>query len=161
MQDYYYGAHDTAYSDWDESELKTWLVEHGIIKSNAQVQKEKLQKLVADNYATAHDTVYGGWRDSDMRQWLIDNGYLRSDAQVKRDELHKLMSDKYTNLRDTSAAYLTWPDARLRAYIRANGVDDKYIPTTRPGLLQEVRIRYVHSHRLAATLRLTFAGSPL
>jgi len=141
MQHYYYGAQDTAYSDWDESELKAWLVDHGIIKSNAQIQKEKLQKLVADNYATALDTAYGGWRESDMREWLITKGYLRSDAQVKRDELHKLMSDKYTVLRDTSAEYLTWPDARLRAYIRADGVDEKYIPTTRPGLLQEVRVR--------------------
>lgn len=60
MNDYYYGAQDTAYSQWSESESKAWLVEHGIIKSDAQIKKDKLQKLVADNYATAHDTVYGG-----------------------------------------------------------------------------------------------------
>lgn len=76
-----------------------------------------------------------------MRDWLIAKGYLRSDAQVKRDDLYKLMNDKYTDASAATAAYLTWPDARLRAYLRANGIDDKYVPTTRPGLLQETRIR--------------------
>lgn len=143
MNDYYYGAQDQAYSSWDESQAKAWLIEHGIIKSDAQLKKEKLQRLVADNYATASDTIYGGWKDSDMRDWLIQHGYLRSDAQVKRDELYKLMNDKYTDVASTTASYLTWPDARLRAYLRSNGVDDKYVPTTRPGLLQETRIRFV------------------
>lgn len=145
MQDYYYTAQDSAYSSWTESESKAWLVDHNIIKSDAQLKKEKLQKLVADNYATAHSTIYGGWKDSDMREWLIEHGYLRSDAQVKRDELYQLMNDKYTGVKDTTAAYLTWPDARLRAYLRANGVDDKYVPTSRPGLLQETRVRYALS----------------
>ncbi len=83
------------------------------------------------------------WNDSEMRDWLIEHDYLRSDAQVKRDALTKLMNDKYTNLATITAVYLTWPDARLRAYLRAHGLDDAYLPTTRPGLLHEVRIRYV------------------
>jgi uncharacterized protein YjbJ (UPF0337 family) len=38
-----------------------------------------------------------------------------------------------------------WPDARLRAYLRNQGVSEDYIPTSRPGLLQEVRIRWVQT----------------
>jgi hypothetical protein len=34
------------------------------------------------------------------------------------------------------ATYLTWPDARLRAYLREQGVSEDYIPGDRPGLLR-------------------------
>ena len=36
-----------------------------------------------------------------------------------------------------------WPDARLRAYLRMHGLPESQLPTSRPGLLHEVRIRYV------------------
>ena len=75
--------------------MKDWLVEHGIVKSDAQLQREKLQKLMVDNYSNAKDTVWGSWRDSDMRDWLIEHGYLKSDAQKTRDELVGMMHDKY------------------------------------------------------------------
>ena len=32
---------------WTESELRQWLIDHDVIKSDAQIKKEKLQKLVA------------------------------------------------------------------------------------------------------------------
>ena len=75
-----------------------------------------------------------------MRQWLIDNGYLRSDAQVKRDEMIDIMDRKYNAANAKTADYLTWPDARLRAYLRAQGVDESKIPPTRPGLLVSISI---------------------
>ena len=78
-----------------------------------------------------------------MRQWLIDHGYLRSDAQKTRDDLIKLMQENYDDASAKTAAYLTWPDARLRAYLRENGVPEASIrPQTRDELLQEVRIRW-------------------
>lgn len=112
MKQYYYTPQERVWSTWSESQLKQWLIEHDIIKSGAQLQKEKMQKLVAyvyliciraplfkgyiyrDNYAAATDTIWGSWKDSDIREWLIEHGYLRSDAQVKRDELVKLMDAK-------------------------------------------------------------------
>lgn len=87
-----------------------------------------------------------------MRQWLIDNGYLRSDAKKTRDDLVKLMNEKYTDVSSRTAAYLTWPDARLRAYLREHGVSDTKLPTARPGLLQEVRIRWVQSSGRASAV---------
>ena len=74
--------------------MKDWLIARGIVKSDAQLQREKLQKLIADNYVNAKDTVWSSWKESDMRDWLIEHGYLKSDAQKTRDELVALMNDK-------------------------------------------------------------------
>ena len=38
-----------------------------------------------------------------------------------------LISSKYNDITTTAASYLTWPDARLRAYLREHGVDDTKI----------------------------------
>ncbi|KAI0659570.1 hypothetical protein C8Q70DRAFT_1053922 [Cubamyces menziesii] len=152
MDRYYYDTKDYVWDSWSDSQMKAWLVDHGIIKSDAQLQREKMQKLVADNYAHAHDTAWAAWKDSDMHQWLINHGYLRSDAQKTRDDLVKLMNEKYTDVSARTAAYLTWPDARLRAYLREHGYSDEHLPTTRPGLLQEVRIHWVQTGNRASTL---------
>ncbi|EPQ55816.1 hypothetical protein GLOTRDRAFT_138588 [Gloeophyllum trabeum ATCC 11539] len=145
MNMYYYDVTEPVWSTWDESTTRQWLIDHGIIKSDAQLKKEKMQKLVADNYLNAKDTAWGAWKDSDMRDWLIEHGYLRSDAQVRRDELIKYMNDHYNDYSARTAAYLTWPDARLRAYLREHGISEDALPTSRPGLLQEVRIRWVQT----------------
>lgn len=123
------------------------------------------EKLLADHYPKAKDTTWSAWKDSDLRQHLIDNNCelasssfffslshalsfsfdpkdIKSDAQHKRDELIAIASSKIPSV--SAPSYLTWPDARLRAYLRDNKVDDtKY--TDRPSLLQEVRIRYIQS----------------
>ncbi|ELU37734.1 Ish1 domain-containing protein [Rhizoctonia solani AG-1 IA] len=138
LQRYYYGTTDTVYSTWSNNQLRDWLVQHNIIKSDAQIKREKLQKLVRDNYLSAKGTAWDGWTESELRQWLIDNGYMRSDAQAKRDELVDLMNRKYSDAHHKTADYLTWPDARLRAYLRAHGVDESQIPATRPGLLVSI-----------------------
>ncbi len=77
--------------------MRDWLIDHGIIKSDAQLQREKLEKLLSDNYSNAKDTVWSSWSDSAMRDWLIEHGYLKTDAQKTREELVSLMSDKYAH----------------------------------------------------------------
>lgn len=139
-QDFLWSTQDTAYSTWTDSQMKDWLVSHGVIKSDAQLQREKLQKLVADNYSNAQDTVWGSWRESDMRSWLIEHGYLRSDAQKTRDELVAMMHDKYNDYSARTAPYLVWPDARLRAYLREHGMSEDALPTSRPSLLRKCTI---------------------
>ncbi|KAJ8517593.1 hypothetical protein ONZ45_g5236 [Pleurotus djamor] len=145
MSKYYYDVNDSVWSTWSDSQLKSWLVENDIIKSDAQVKREKMMKLVEDNYANARSTIWSAWSDTQIRDWLIKNGYLRSDAQVKRDELVTMINDKYKDASARSAEYLTWPDARLRAYLRERGVNDEYLPGGRPSLLQEARIHWVQS----------------
>ncbi|KAG9044076.1 hypothetical protein FS837_008826 [Tulasnella sp. UAMH 9824] len=145
LKQYYYAPQQKVWSTWSDSELKAWLVKNGYVKSDAQIKREKAEAIVAKNWYSAKDTVWSAWSDNSMKQWLIDHGYMRSDAQVKRDELIKLMNEKYTDTYHKSAEYLTWPDARLRAYLRNWGVDDTQI-IGRPSLLQEVRIRYYQAN---------------
>ncbi|KIP01457.1 hypothetical protein PHLGIDRAFT_32539 [Phlebiopsis gigantea 11061_1 CR5-6] len=152
MNKYYYDTKDTAHTTWSDSQMKDWLVSQGVIKSNAQLQREKLQKLVADNYANAQDTVWGAWGESDMRTWLVEHGYLRSDAEKTRDELVALMHDKYNDYSARSAPYLVWPDARLRAHLREHGMSEDALPSSRPSLLQETRIRWVQTQHRAGSL---------
>jgi len=48
-----------------------------------------------------------------------------------------------------TASYLTWPDARLRAYLRERGMSENNLPTTRPGLLRmwlSFFLLCIHSH---------------
>jgi hypothetical protein len=161
MRAYYYGPQEAIYSNWSESQLRQWLIDHNVIKSDAQLKKEKMQKLVAyvlftkyfpqplsdtsvsDNYASATDTIWSSWTDSDMRAWLIEQGYLRTDAQKSRDELVKLISEKSKDAQARTAAYLTWPDARLRAFLRNHGMPEEQLPTSRPGLLRSYQFGYV------------------
>ncbi|THV02654.1 hypothetical protein K435DRAFT_775444 [Dendrothele bispora CBS 962.96] len=152
MKQYYYNVNDRTWDTWSDSDLRGWLVEHGVVKSDAEIKREKMLKLVEDNYLNAKNTAWDAWSDSQMREWLIEHGYLRSDAQVKRDELVKLMNEKYQTVSDKTAAYLTWPDARLRAYLRERGISENLVPTTRPGLLQEVRIRWVQTQNRSEAL---------
>ncbi|KAK2465130.1 hypothetical protein APHAL10511_002822 [Amanita phalloides] len=143
MNKYYYKIGDSVWSTWSDSQLKEWLVEHGYIKSDAQITRDKMIKIVADNYLAARNTFWDAWTDSDLRDWLVQRGYLRSDAQAERNELIKLANDKYNIYSSRVAAYLTWPDARLRVYLREKGINDEHLPMTRPGLLQETRIRWI------------------
>ncbi|KAK0200877.1 hypothetical protein DFS33DRAFT_1084921 [Desarmillaria ectypa] len=136
MSKYYYTSNSYFWDTWSDSDLKAWLVEHNVIKGDAQVRREKMAKLIRDSYSNAHDSFWNAWSDSQLRLWLVDNGYLRSDAQVKRDELVKLMNQKYSDASSRTAAYLTWPDARLRAFLRERGMSEKELPTSRPGLLR-------------------------
>jgi len=156
MKNYFYDANTYVWDTWSDNQLRSWLVDHDIIKSEAEVRRDKMQKLVKDSYSSALDTLYMGWSDSQIREWMISNGYLKSDAQKRRDELIKTFHEKYSSvsgaLNGRAAEYLTWPDARLRAFLREKDYDEqKVIPGDRPGLMQEVRIKWVQSSNKASS----------
>ncbi|KAI0052480.1 hypothetical protein FA95DRAFT_1483570 [Auriscalpium vulgare] len=144
---YYYDVTQRVWNTWTESDMKSWLVEHNIVKSDAQVSREKLERLVADNYLSAEDTVWAAWGDSDIRAWLIEHNYITAPKAEKltRPELVRIINSKYTDVSSRTAPYLVWPDARLRAYLREHGLSEDALPTSRPGLLQEARIRYTQA----------------
>ncbi|KAK7055434.1 hypothetical protein R3P38DRAFT_2847037 [Favolaschia claudopus] len=151
MSQYYYDVNDNVWSTWADSDLKSWLVAHNVIKSDAQIQREKLVKLIEENYTNAQDTVWEAWSDSQMRDWLVEHG--EKTVPAKRDQLIALMQKKYDDAKGTSASYLTWPDARLRAYLRNRGLSEEGLPTSRPGLLQETRIRWVQAQTTFEKIR--------
>ncbi|KAA1478192.1 hypothetical protein DENSPDRAFT_845383 [Dentipellis sp. KUC8613] len=154
MKLYYYDVTEKVWHTWSDSELRSWLVNHDLVKSDAQVNRDKLEKLVADNYAHAEDTIWSAWGDSDIRQWLIDNGHVVEEkAQgLNRDELVKLINSKYNDVSSRTVPYLVWPDARLRAYLREHGLSEDALPTSRPDLLQEARIRYTQTTNRAEAI---------
>ncbi|KAI6118142.1 hypothetical protein F5141DRAFT_1096416 [Pisolithus sp. B1] len=160
MKRYYYSTTDKIWNAWSESELKAWLVNHGLLKSDAQKQRDELIKMVEcvtcgcdpsphwstnhvnrDHYLSASDSIWGAWRDTDIREWLTEHGYIdeRTAPRKTRDEAGTADASA------KSASYLVWPDARLRAYLRERGVSEDALPTDRPGLLQETRIRWVQA----------------
>ena len=112
MKKYYHDSSEKIYHTWSDSEIQAWLVDHTVIKPEAQAKREKLIKLISsviptsahsqtpislflsDNFSNARDTIWSSWSDSDIRSWLVENGYLKSDAQVNRDELVKLINEK-------------------------------------------------------------------
>ena len=65
--------------------------------------------------------------------WLIAN-YLNGSVGFKAS---LFLAARYNDQKAKVAEYLTWPDARLRAYLREHGVSEEYLPGDRPGLLRE------------------------
>ncbi|KAJ3774328.1 hypothetical protein FB446DRAFT_844094 [Lentinula raphanica] len=149
MSSYYYDTKQRVWDSWSDSDMRSWLIENGFMKSDAVAARDELQKSIEKNFYSARSTLTSAWSESQMRNWLIENGYIRSDAQVNKDEITSLFAAKYNNtaavLSSYTAPYLTWPDARLRAYLRESGVSEGMLPTSRPSLMQEVRIRWVRS----------------
>jgi len=47
MKLFYYDVGHKVWHTWTDSQLKNWLVEHNVIKSNAQINRGKLEKLVS------------------------------------------------------------------------------------------------------------------
>ena len=45
MKMYYYDPTDVVWSAWSNSQLKQWLVDHGIVKSDAQTSINKMIKM--------------------------------------------------------------------------------------------------------------------
>jgi hypothetical protein len=58
MKQYYYDVNDTVYSTWSDSTLKNWLVEQNIIKSDAQLKRDKMLRLVQYVPLTTQHSAY-------------------------------------------------------------------------------------------------------
>ncbi|KAG6377680.1 lactate/malate dehydrogenase [Boletus reticuloceps] len=146
MKKYHYNRVDSVWNTWSHSELKTWLVDHGFLKSDAEKNRDELVKMLEEHYLSAADSIWAAWTDSDIREWLSEHGYLENGNSVKsREDLVNLINSKYSDASAKALAYLVWPDARLRVYLRERGIGEDALPTTRPGLLQEARIRWVQT----------------
>jgi hypothetical protein len=46
MNEYYYNVFDPVWATWSDSDLKQWLVDRDVIKSDAQIKREKMLKLI-------------------------------------------------------------------------------------------------------------------
>lgn len=54
MKKYYFDPSDKVYNAWSDSELKSWLADHDVIKPEAQVKREKLIKIMSCVFSPSH-----------------------------------------------------------------------------------------------------------
>lgn len=141
-KEYYYTSSDTVFSSWKDSDLRKWLIDNGVVKSDFQANKDKYVSMVGDNYKWTTNELYSGWTDSDLRSYLIQNGWIKSDFEAKRDEYINLAQKHGNSVGETAREYINWSDARLKAYLRQTGLSADKTPTTRKGLLREMRARF-------------------
>lgn len=48
LRDNYSNAKDTFWSTWSDNQLRTWLVDHGYVRSDAQVKRDEMIKIAND-----------------------------------------------------------------------------------------------------------------
>ena len=77
MEKYYYDTNDYVWSSWTDSDLRQYLIDHNVIKSDAQLKREKMEKLVQDNWSATSDAFWSSWTESEVRAWLVEHGVSR------------------------------------------------------------------------------------
>lgn len=48
ISDNYTNASDTFWGAWSDSDIRSWLIEHGYMKSDAQARRDELVKMIND-----------------------------------------------------------------------------------------------------------------
>ncbi|KAJ7160984.1 hypothetical protein C8R46DRAFT_1223330 [Mycena filopes] len=157
-------AQDYIHSSWEDNRLHNYLVEKGVLAKDAADKKpaellgcrewliahdivgpgaplpqiDVLKAKMSQYYSNAWETIWEAWSEPDARSAC---GTRRRSA---RSKLVKMMQANFDDIA-TSAAYLIWPNARLHPYLRNHGLAETALPTSRPGRLQETRIRWIQT----------------
>jgi hypothetical protein len=105
---------DYIYSTWDDNQLRTWLEQHGYIRTNAQVTRDEMLQKMKETYATAADPVYLAWSDSYMRKWLIGRGIM-SEPPTAREKLVTALGTYYYSTKDF--VWTSWTDSELHTWL--------------------------------------------
>jgi len=73
LQDNYHKAKSTVFSGWHDSELRDYLVQHGLVKSDYAAQRDDMIKLIGDKYQASTSAPYLAWPDARLRAYLRDH----------------------------------------------------------------------------------------
>lgn len=87
-------AEDYVYSTWNDNQLRSWLEQHGYIKTKQQATRDEMLAKMKEVYASATDPIYSAWSDSYMRKWLIDHNIM-SEPPTQREKLINSMNEYY------------------------------------------------------------------
>jgi hypothetical protein len=63
-----------------------------------------------------------GWTPVEAREWLEQNGHADEAESVSDKDVFSVMMKYFNKGSDATAEFMVWPDARLRAFLRARGV---------------------------------------
>lgn len=130
-------SQDYIYSTWDDSQMKDYLVSHGVLKSDVQKTRDQYLKLMKENYAAVADPVWGAWSDSYMvssqrtvpsyttltsvqRSWLVSKGLIKTDYHKNRDYLAEQMKKYYYD--SSEKVYNTWSDSEIKSWLVVHNV---------------------------------------
>jgi hypothetical protein len=89
------------YAAWKDSDMRDWLVNRGYLRSDAQIKRDELIKLMQDKYATSSSKVapYLNWPDARLRAYLIEIGIVAPPPTTRELLLQKVRE----NWNDTNA----------------------------------------------------------
>lgn len=65
---------------------------HGVVKSDAEKNRDKLRTLMNKYHYRVKDAVWSTWTDSQLKNWLVEHGYVKTDAQITRDKMMRIVS---------------------------------------------------------------------
>jgi hypothetical protein len=85
---------DYIYSTWSDNQLRSYLEEKGIIRTEAQVSRDEMLAKMNSAYASAADPIYSAWSDSYIRNWLIKNKVI-AEPPAAREKLIAAMESYY------------------------------------------------------------------
>lgn len=138
---------DYIYSSWDDSQIRSYLQEKGVIKTDAEIRRDQLLGYMRDSYAAATDPVWNAWSDSYIHEWLVSHGIIKSDYEkkkdaviAKRDELAAMMQDYYYGTNDY--VWSSWDDSTIKSWLVEHGVVKSEAEIKREKMLKLIQDNY-------------------
>jgi len=107
-------------SVWSDSDLRSYLISNGWIKSDSKAKRDELVKTAQKHGNELAETAK-------VSCATCCSAELSSDSLPLQD-------------------YYNWSDKRLQGYLRSTGIDSSKMPKTREGLMREMRARYHRNH---------------
>ncbi|KAF9053806.1 hypothetical protein BDZ89DRAFT_1056368 [Hymenopellis radicata] len=137
---------DYVYSTWDDNQLRSYLIEKGVLKTKSEKKREELLTLMKDSYAKVADPVWQAWSDSYMYYWLASHHLVddRSNIQKNRDALVDQMSRYYYD--SNSYVWNTWTDSDMRAWLIEHNVIKSDAQLKREKMMKLVNDNYSNAH---------------
>ena len=97
-RDNYASASDTVWASWSDSDLRSWLLAHGYIRTEGQKKRDELVKLINSKYseANARTAAYLTWPDARLRAYLRNHGISEDAIPTSRPGLLRKSCDSVT-----------------------------------------------------------------
>ena len=148
--DYYGHLKQDAFDTWDESRLREFLLEQGVVEPSGT--REQLALLAKQKWAQASSSASAyslsassiGSSISTQASSAVDGGKLHQAGKSANSVAAAASAQVEQALDDTKDyVYSTWDDSALQTYLESKGIIDSKQQATRSQLLQWMRDTYV------------------
>ncbi|KAJ3783435.1 hypothetical protein GGU11DRAFT_574870 [Lentinula aff. detonsa] len=138
---------DYVWSTWDETQLRKYLVQKGVIddRTAAGKKRDELITYLKEGYTNAEGSVWEVWSDSYIREWLASHNLIdnRSPIEKSRDEYLDLMRTYYYN--HSQRVWDTWSESDMKAWLVENGIIKSDAEVKKEKMRKLVQDNYVHA----------------